>query len=220
MGHVPPPEEIFHRDHINVPYLIHSGYELPLLLDGRKEFARVSGFFYPPMTFDGKHCFDDWVAEGLLHREEVLEPFDSPFRGYLGRRTVYYTQKGQEWRIPAWKQIKEASGKSGGWNENFERLDGMLFGYEDWQNDWWIDRFLQVTASRRRREESAQVKCRLAEGAVTPAGVPRKAVDFVALHKSRALGHSRTPELQQTHVKSGGLGDRVRPGTSRIARGR
>src|SRR5262249_3079971 len=39
---------------------------------------------------------------------------------------------------PALKLINEASGKSGGWNEHFERLEGMLFGYEDWQNDWWI----------------------------------------------------------------------------------
>jgi hypothetical protein len=36
------------------------------------------------------------------------------------------------------KLIWHASGKSGGWNEYFERLEGMLFGYEDWQNDWWI----------------------------------------------------------------------------------
>ena len=21
----------------------------------------------------------------------------------------------------------------------FERLEGMLFGYEDWQNDWWLE---------------------------------------------------------------------------------
>ena len=36
------------------------------------------------------------------------------------------------------KLIWHAAGKSGGWNEYFERLEGMLFGYEDWQNDWWI----------------------------------------------------------------------------------
>jgi hypothetical protein len=33
--------------------------------------------------------------------------------------------------------------KSGGWNEHFERLVGMLFGYEDWQNDWWINTLLE-----------------------------------------------------------------------------
>jgi hypothetical protein len=113
-----------------------------LLLDGRKKLARML-VGYPPMTFDGEDRFDHWVAEGLLHREEVLEPFDSPVRGYLGNRTIYYTLKGEEWRIPASKLIWEASSKAGGWNEYFERLEGMLYGYEDWQNDWWIDTWLQ-----------------------------------------------------------------------------
>jgi hypothetical protein len=102
----------FHRDRINAPYLIHTGYELPLLLDGRKKLAKMY-HHYPPMTFDGEDRFDHWVAEGLLHREEVLEPFDPPIEGYLGLRTIYYTPKGEEWRIPASKLIWEASGKSG-----------------------------------------------------------------------------------------------------------
>jgi hypothetical protein len=128
-----------HRWHsiYKAPYLIHTNYELPLLLDGRKKLARMSDL-YPPMTFDGEDRFDQWVAKGLLHREEVLEPFDSPSGGYLGLRTVYYTLKGEEWRIPASKLIRDASSQAG-WNEYFERLEGMLFGYEDWQNDWWID---------------------------------------------------------------------------------
>ena len=126
----------------HAPYMIHGGYELPLLLDGRKKLARFLEV-YPPMKFEGEDRFDHWVAEGVLHREEVDEPFDPPIttsRGqtHLGHRTVYYTPKGEEWRIPAMKLISHASGKSGGWNEYFERLEGMLFGYEDWQNDWWI----------------------------------------------------------------------------------
>jgi hypothetical protein len=125
-----------------MPYLAHTRYELPLLLDGPKKLARMVSF-YPPMTFEGEDRFDHWVAEGALHREEVIEAFDAPiqnFRGQtcLGHRTVYYTPKGEEWRIPASKLIWHASGKAGGWNEYFERLEGMLFGYEDWQNDWWI----------------------------------------------------------------------------------
>ena len=124
------------------PYLVHTGYELPLLLDGRKKLARMS-HEYPPMKFEGEDRFDHWVAESVLHREVVDEPFDPPIttsRGqtYLGHRTVYYTPMGEEWRIPAMKLISHAAGKSGGWNEYFERLEGMLFGYEDWQNDWWI----------------------------------------------------------------------------------
>lgn len=133
-----------HRWHrvFEAPYLIHTGYELPLLLDGRKKLARMSEV-YPPMTFNGEHRFDHWVAEGLLHKEENIEPFDTPSGKYLGHRTVFYTPKGEEWRIPACRLIWEASRKSGGWNEHFERLEGMLLGYEDWQNDWWIDVGLQ-----------------------------------------------------------------------------
>jgi hypothetical protein len=53
------------------------------------------------------------------------------------KREVCYTRKGEEWRIQAWKLISAASRKSG-WNESFERLEGMLFGYEDWQMEWWV----------------------------------------------------------------------------------
>jgi hypothetical protein len=130
------------RRMFGAPYLGHTGYELPLLLDGRKKLACMS-HGYPPATFDGEDRFEHWVAKGFLHREEVVEAFDSPVGRHLGHRTVYYTPKGEEWRIPARKLIFEASGQSGGWNEHFERLEGMLFGYEKWQNDWWIDTGLQ-----------------------------------------------------------------------------
>ncbi|RXF73340.1 hypothetical protein [Hansschlegelia zhihuaiae] len=120
------------------PYLIHTGYELPLLLDGRKKLARMSDA-YPPDQFEGEDRFDRWVATGVLHKEVVVEPFDEPVSGYLGHRTVYYTPMGEQWRIPAMKMLSEAAGRSGGWNEYFERLEGMLFGYSDQENDWWID---------------------------------------------------------------------------------
>jgi hypothetical protein len=119
------------------PYLIHGGYELPLLLDGRKKLAKMY-HEYPPMTFYGEEQFDRWVNEGVLHKEVDVEPFDAPMKGFEGVRTAYYTPKGEEWRIPAMKLVQHASGRSGGWNEHFERLEGMLYGYEDWQNDWWI----------------------------------------------------------------------------------
>jgi hypothetical protein len=124
------------------PYLVHTGYELPLLLNGRKKLARMI-HEYPPMTFEGEHRFDHWVTEGALHHEEDVESFPRPLGELLGLRTVYYTTKGEEWRIPAMRLIHQASGKSGGWNEYFERLEGMIFGYEDWQNDWWIETGIQ-----------------------------------------------------------------------------
>lgn len=124
-----------------VPYLVHTHYELPLLLEGRKQLARMCEH-YPPHCHDGEHYFDRYVAEGLLHKEVSLEPFDAPHElddGSIieGQRDVYYTRKGEEWRIKAWKLMSTASRKSG-WNEDFERLEGMLYGYEEWQIEWWI----------------------------------------------------------------------------------
>jgi len=125
-------------DLYDIPYLVHTNYELPLLLDGRKKLARLSYVYPREETFDGEEAFDRWVANGVLHKEVVDELFEKPIGDLLGARTVYYTPKGEEWRVPAHKLIQKASEKSGGWNEHFERLEGMLFGYEDWQNDWWI----------------------------------------------------------------------------------
>lgn len=125
----------------DVPYLIHTGYELPLLLEGRKQLARFSEA-YPPGHHWNEEKFDRYVAEGALHKNVVLEPFEEPIRLNDGKfvegtRIVYYTRKGEEWRIPASNLIWAAAAKSK-WSEDFERLQGMLFGYEDWQNDWWI----------------------------------------------------------------------------------
>jgi hypothetical protein len=125
----------------NIPYLIHTGYELALMLEGRKPFA----FFveeYPPHRHSTEDHFDPHVAKGLLHKQVDVEPFGEPIRGVNGQlfegvRTVCYALRGEEWRVSAWKLIREAAQKSR-WNENFERLEGMLLGYDDWQNDWWI----------------------------------------------------------------------------------
>jgi hypothetical protein len=122
-----------------VPYLVHNGYELALLLEGRKQLARM-GDAYPPDRHLGEEKFDRYVAQGVLHKEVVVEPFERPYRGkdgqvFEGQRTVYYTRKGEEWRIKASKLIWDAAAKSA-WNEDFERMQGMLFGYEEWQNDW------------------------------------------------------------------------------------
>jgi hypothetical protein len=121
-----------------LPYLVHTGYELFLLLEGRKKLARMSDA-YPPDAHMGEDRFDRWVDAGALHKEVVVEAFDKPHRGVLGHRTVYYTPPNERWRIPAMKMLTAASGRTGGWNEYFERLEGMLFGYSDEENDWWIN---------------------------------------------------------------------------------
>jgi hypothetical protein len=56
------------------PYPVHNGYELPLLLEGRKQLADMSNA-YPPHQHFNEDKFDRYVAEGALHKEVVLEPF-------------------------------------------------------------------------------------------------------------------------------------------------
>jgi hypothetical protein len=133
-----------------VPYLSHEGYELPLLLEGRKPFARMSDV-YPPERHIGEERFDRYVAQGLIYKEVLVEPFAKPHqvngRVYQGQRIVYYARKGEEWRIPASKLLWTAALKTR-WSDDFERMEVMLFGYEDWQCDWWI-------AHRRARRDAA-----------------------------------------------------------------
>ena len=124
-----------------VPYVVHTNNELFLLLDGTKKFARI-GLEYPPLRHDDEALFDGHVAAGVLHKEVELCPFAKTIRtkdgrSFDGSRYVYYTLKGEEWRIQAWKLLA-ASFEKTGWNETYERLEGMLFGYEEWQMDWWI----------------------------------------------------------------------------------
>ena len=72
------------------PYLVHTGWELPLMLEGRKKLAIFSDW-YPSPLFDCEEAFDRWVANGALHKEVIDEPFEKPNRKWLGQRTVYYT---------------------------------------------------------------------------------------------------------------------------------
>ena len=114
------------------PYLVHTGYELPLLLDGREKLARFHDE-YPPHEHGWEEQFDRFVAQGLLHKEVDVERFDKPHRfssGHVieGLRTAWYTPPGEEWRIQAFRLITKTRGS---WNETLERLEGMLYGYDD-----------------------------------------------------------------------------------------
>jgi hypothetical protein len=87
-----------------------------------------------------------------LSRGEII-PFLAPFAthrlfaseiGATVERSghVYYTLTGEERRISASKAQKS------GWSADFERLEDMLLGYEEWQNDWWIADYLKRTGKK------------------------------------------------------------------------
>jgi hypothetical protein len=56
---------------------------------------------------------------------------------FEGIRSVYFALPGEEWRID--KYIAAIENQTGAWNDELERLQGSLLGYENWQNDWWIE---------------------------------------------------------------------------------
>lgn len=127
----------------DVPYLVHTGYELALMLDGVKPFAKFTDE-YPDGSDEITHSlFEPHVRSGLLVKRVVDDsPFKRPVplrdgRMVEGLRSVFYARRGEEWRIDAhlliWRQLEH-----GAWNDTLERLEGSLLGYTDAQNDWWI----------------------------------------------------------------------------------
>lgn len=125
----------------DVPYLVHTGYELPLMLEGRKPFAKFSDG-YPCEWLDSiLDHFEPFVIEGRIVKRIIKELFATPRRAgngviFDGICKAYFALPGQEWRIDAHIHLLEAGLK---WNETLERLEGMLLGYEPWQNDWHFE---------------------------------------------------------------------------------
>ncbi len=151
----------------DVPYLVHTGYELALMLDGVKPFAKFdAGYPIEPGEFTVEALFEPHVRSGLLVKRVVDEPFDPPIRTRRGRvfegqRWVFYARRTEEWRIDA-HLLLQRQHNHGPWNETLERLEGSLLGYTDEQNDWWI-------MHRRRAHASASFPDRTAYTAVTAA---------------------------------------------------
>ena len=125
-----------------VPYMVHTNFELPLMLDGRKPLA-VFGDGYPSAWFDDYLApFEQFVAGGKIVRRIVDEPMPhiKERRPDLdGIRHVYFALPGEEWRIGAYRRLMDTRKSDAAWTDIQERLQGSLLGYEDWQNDWWIE---------------------------------------------------------------------------------
>ncbi|MCP2091956.1 UNVERIFIED_ORG: hypothetical protein J2Y81_008062 [Paraburkholderia sediminicola] len=120
-----------------LPYLVHTGFELALMVQGRKPFAFIDFNSAAPTSVRLKARFDAYVAQGILHSHEEI--FDTKKRPGHRIGQVLYAVKGEEWRIPALEFIRQHINRNGDGVENLERLEGALLGYERWQNDCWID---------------------------------------------------------------------------------
>jgi hypothetical protein len=124
------------RDPSKAPYLVHTGYELPLLLSGRKKLGWID--VHPnlsPLDEFRLACLETYVEKGLLYKRDNTVPEGG---GRLG--AVYYTSPSDAWRVDAYDFLHKEAGKVGGWSETFERMLGDLMGYSTEANNWWIER--------------------------------------------------------------------------------
>jgi hypothetical protein len=124
-----------------VPYLVHTGFELALMLEERKPLAVFSDAFPSELLDELVGRFDPYVASGRFVRRIVDRPLPEPRRSPNGSRAkrvreVYVALPGEAWRIDAFLLLREVGAKAG-WNDALERFEGTLLGYEEWQNDWW-----------------------------------------------------------------------------------
>jgi len=131
-----------HPGHPNddLPYRVHTGRELALMLAGKKPLAVFVDEH--PSSADERvipeRAFEPHVASGRLVKRENLTT--QLVRGQaVGVRRVLYAVSQEAWRIEAYLLLW-ATAEKAGWNAGFERLQGSLLGYEDWQNDIHIQR--------------------------------------------------------------------------------
>jgi hypothetical protein len=126
------------------PYLIHTGFELPLMLDGRKPLSKFADAYPSEWLDDVAARFQPFVDDGRIVCRVVDEVWPTPGRlrdqrMVAGHREIFFTLPGQEWRVDAHRLLYEVGSKIR-WNDTLERLEGRLWGYEEWQNDWWLGR--------------------------------------------------------------------------------
>ncbi len=125
----------------SLPYLVHTNRELGLMIRGTKPlavFRWVEGY---QLDFVARYLrmFDRHVAGGQFGKREIIRP--APQLPYLLDFQIFYTLPGQDWRVEAYLDLHDLPGR---WTAVRERRLGELLGYEDWQNDFWLETFKQA----------------------------------------------------------------------------
>ena len=124
----------------NENYLNHSRFELPLMLDGRKPFAKFADLETSEWLNRTIARFAPFVDQGRIVKRIVRRSLDDGTKSPSGKRTLcelYYALPNEEWRIDANIALFEAAVTSK-WDHAMERREGELLGYSDWQNEWHI----------------------------------------------------------------------------------
>jgi hypothetical protein len=136
-----------------LPYDLHTNRELELMLERGKPLAH---FYHdhpcgPDEVVIPEIAFAPYVQEGRFVKREWIEPLrEPPPKGHpqiTGTR-LFYAQRAEAWRIDAYITMQQVAAKFG-WSEGFERLQGSLLGYDDWQTDIHLER-LRVSPHAKR----------------------------------------------------------------------
>ena len=105
----------------------------------------------PPEEIIPRKAFAPYVANGSFEMRVYVQPLREPpppeFPGVRGAIHVLYARKSESWRIDAYIAMWAAADKSG-WNHGFERLEGTLLGYTEWENDAHIEQALRSPHAR------------------------------------------------------------------------
>ena len=125
-----------------LPYVIHTGRELRMMIAGVKPLASFSeslprhGVYRIP-----EHLFDPYVDDGLFLKREYCRTSTRSGRKGLeayGSREVLYALRNEEWRFDAFITVHNAASKDG-WGVVIERIVGSLLGYKDWEIDIYLE---------------------------------------------------------------------------------
>jgi hypothetical protein len=129
-----------HHPNDDLPYKVHTGRELAMMLAGTKPLAAFYENYPRPhdVPVIPEKEFEPYVKSGRFVKREILEkpgPNSPLINGQrIGLRRVIYATPAEQWRIDAYLNLWETA-KRTGWTEQLEREEGTLLGYEDWQND-------------------------------------------------------------------------------------
>ncbi|HEV7307379.1 hypothetical protein [Ensifer sp.] len=135
-----------------VPYLVHTGYELPLMLEGRKPFAHFSDDPEATWLAETQGLFAPHVAAGTLLADtfEFSRMCPTTTGGEKEQRVLYrtYALPGEEWRFDRFRQRCHLLFYNWRpWTAEDERAEGLLLGYSQEQCDWWLaNRFRKAVA--------------------------------------------------------------------------
>lgn len=121
----------------DLPYKIHTGRELRMMLLGVKPLAYFSTFmnkYHDDFDITQQH-FDYYVKRGIIlrHQRTSLVPNQDEESFFH----LAYTLPSDAWRAEAIFDLMDSIYKDG-WNDFKERLQGELLGYTDWENDTYM----------------------------------------------------------------------------------